>query len=141
MKIEDKFDLCVVELCKTEPDEVKPFILHHERKPVVIENLKREIRMYELQFPARLKKDHEKNKRHVNEMIAVASQIFVKAAKLEREQKNMSHAERVRIENADYQKKQALECIREVEPVEGQQPHEKLIFDSTAGLGAKNGRS
>lgn len=105
-----KFNTCIDELAENK-DMVR-FIKDHERRPVVLENLSKEILNYEKNFM-----HGKQTRRHVNEMIASTAQMFYEMAKLHREQHNLSRAEQDRMTQDEGIKKELLEICPGIDEV------------------------
>jgi hypothetical protein len=81
------FETCVKALTKEEP-ELERFILEHERKPLVINQMAREIYNIEQKY------GRDRVNKERNRIIAGVTEMFVKAAKAFKEQQNMSDLQR-----------------------------------------------
>jgi hypothetical protein len=82
-QVKSDFEVCVCALTADNP-ELQRFILFHERKELVIRQMCSEIATMEARFP---KKDLRKIR---NRVVAAVTELFVKSAKLHKEQSQMS---------------------------------------------------
>ena len=82
-QVKQGFETCVKEITK-EDLELQRYILEHERKPLVINQMCREIALMEKKFR------HMDLRAQRRNVIAGVTDMFVKAAKAHKEQSNMS---------------------------------------------------
>lgn len=110
-QVRSDFDTCAKELTKEEP-EFQRFILDHERKPLVLNSLSSQIYTLEQRF-GRQNVMHERRK-----IVAGVTEMFVKAARIHKEQQNMSEIQRSQI-SPEEKAKQDMEGLLTEVPVVG----------------------
>lgn len=108
-QVRTDFDFCAKELTKTEP-ELQRFILDHERKPLVLRSLAEQLYNLELKFG---KKNVMQERR---KLVAGVTEMFVKAARLHKEQQNMSDIAKHTV-SAEERARQEMEGVLTEVPV------------------------
>ena len=123
-----KFDILVGEICKTKEAGVLEFINDHPKRQTCINNLCKQVTMYELNFPPRRMNDLAKRKRQVHVMIAGITELFIDLAMKQRHQHLASSAEKTRLANQSSAKTDAEQIMTEVpNPTSERKPGEKSV--------------
>ena len=106
-QVSKDFETCAKLLCQGDKD-MERFILEHERRPLVTEQLCRQISLLEAKFG---KQNVMAERRKI---VAGVTEMFFKAAKAHRDQANMSDIQKHTISPEERAKSDMQELLKEV---------------------------
>lgn len=109
-QVRTDFEYYAKTLTKDDP-EFQRFILDHERKSLVINQMAREIYLLEQKFG----KQHVMNERR--KIVAGVTEMFVNAARAHKDQQNMSEIARTHVSSQQRAMEEMQEAIKEVPSV------------------------
>ena len=124
-RLEQAFDKCCVKATENIPElqrnakELLVFAEHHVNRPLVIQNLKRELLVHYSKRKAY--KSPARFKQNAQLIILTVAEMFMLAIKKKRDQDNLSEVERIRLSQGDQLKNDLSKILVEV-PNHGETP-------------------
>lgn len=125
--MERAFDKMCVDACSNDPDlkphsrELLVFAEMHERRPLVLQNLARELRQHERHRGSY--RNPAKFKDNARLIIFTVAHMFMKAIKVKRDQDNMSLSAKIALASKNNLKEEISQIVKEVPRGSSEETH------------------